>query len=119
MAGEGVHLLAVNQNFQAAHLRYVGFEGARDGIDGELLAQNSGGSGSGERFGKVGDGSSIRQKIEGEERGVWGKSAQIRFDRASQECVQNLFGAQHWIFGERKFHVDRGEGTFVFAGSPK
>jgi hypothetical protein len=65
--------------------------------------------GAGRRFGKVGDGSSIWQNIEREERGVWRKSA-TGIDRASQECVQNLFGAQHWIFGEQ-VPVDRGEGT--------
>ena len=103
MSCEGVRFLPVDQNFQLSNSGHICAQRLRDGIHGELFAQNSGRSSRRQLVGKIRDGGSIRLNVESQQRGVRGQSAAFRRRSLHNQCDQKLLGPLDRIRRERKF----------------
>src|SRR5712691_1206331 len=119
MAGEGIHLLAVNQDFYPADLRHIGFEGARDGIHGELFALNAGRKLRRQGFGKIGDGRAVFHQVKLEKHGVGRKRAEVGIHRPADQGGENLLCPKHGIRRKAQLDFDRRERSLIIGHGPK
>ena len=78
MPREGIRFLPVDQNFQLPNSSHVCPQRLRDGIHGELFAENSRRSSGRKLIGKIRDGCSIRLNVESQQRGIRGQRAALR-----------------------------------------